>query len=138
MSLRVNVRSSQDGRRADVLRRVAHSPIRSARTSRLDDRVRRPDGRSIAQEHARARDRELRERDLRSREIRGRDAREEISRRKASNPRPSRSLALQASIERDRLLLRKEKEERDYLRMQRERLERERRQLERDRMERER
>ena len=130
MSLRVNVRSTQDGRRDHVVRRVSRSPVRSLRTSRFEEHPRRMEGRGFPPEHIKTRDRDLRTRDVR----------EEISRRKAAGEslRPARSMALQASIERDRMLLRKEREERNFLRMERERLERERRQLERDRIERER
>ena len=124
LSLRVNVRSAQDGRNA-VRRTSPH------RLTRPDERTTRRDGRSIAQGAARARNRDARER-----EIRSRDAREEISRRRATNKRPTKSMALQASIERDRIMLQKEKEERNFLRMEREKLEKERRQLERDRIER--
>ena len=124
MSLRVNVSSDADRiRRLPPMRRVSRSPIRG-----------------VAGAVGRGRFTQRRTDVLSLNEIRRqRRQQERIVTARHVPPAPASRMTRvsMTSVERERQLLRREREERDFLRQERERLERERRQLERDRLERE-
>ncbi|XP_078488555.1 uncharacterized protein LOC100186425 isoform X1 [Ciona intestinalis] len=110
MSLRVNV-SASSGRKPNVVKRVSKPANHDKKQP-----IRKPEVLTLEQIRAQRR---------------------EAPRRRVGEGR-NQSLAASASgVERERAMLRREREEREFLRLEREKLERERRQLERDRLERE-